>query len=119
MIFTKKYFQDKLVLLLLSIEVFLVFLNTALILLRLGNQQNGAAYFVQYRSNLGIGAFKTGGVSTLIEFIVFGVLVVIVHVALSIKMYPLRRQVAVGVLTLGMLLLVVSMIVSNALLTLR
>lgn len=119
MLETKKYFQDKLILLLLSFEVFLMLLNTALILLRLGNQQANGGYFVQYRANLDIGAFKIGSVTPLLEFILFGVFVVAVHTALSIKMYSLRRQVAIGVLALGMLLLVVSIIVSNALLTLR
>lgn len=119
MLFTKKYFQDKLILLLLSVEIFLMLLNTALILLRLGNQQTNGGYFIQYRANLEIGAYKTGGVATILEFILFGVLVVIVHTALSLKMYPIRRQVAVGVLALGMLLLVVSMIVSYLLLTLH
>jgi hypothetical protein len=119
MLFAKKYFQDKLILLLLTVEVFLMLLNTALILLRIGNQQTDSGYFIQYRANLGIGAFKTGGIAPLLEFILFGALVVAIHTVLSIKMYPIRRQVAIGILALGMLLLVVSMIVSNALLALR
>jgi hypothetical protein len=117
--FSKKYFQDKLVLSLVSVEIFLMLLNTSLILLRLGNQQANGGYFVQYRSNLGIGAYTTGGVVGLIEFILFGLLVVIIHTGLSIRIYNVRRQVAIGILALGMFLLVVSMIVSNALLVLR
>jgi hypothetical protein len=118
MLFTRKYFQDKLVLLLLSVEVFLMLLNAALILLRLGNQQTNGDYFIQYRANLGIGAYKTGGVEPILEFILFGVLVVGIHTLLSIKMYPIRRQVAIGILTLGMLLLLVSIIVGYRLLAL-
>ena len=117
--FAKKYFQDKLILSLLSGEVFLVLLNTALILLRLGNQQANGGYFVQYRATLGIGAYQTGGVLELLSFIVFGLLVAAVHSTLSFKMYTLRRPVAAGILVLGMFLLIVSMIVSNALLGLR
>ena len=33
-------------------------LNTALILLRLGNQQTNGGYFIQYRANLEIGAYN-------------------------------------------------------------
>ncbi|HUC88326.1 MAG TPA: hypothetical protein VMR95_04230 [Candidatus Binatia bacterium] len=117
--FSKKYFQDKLVLSLVSIEVFLMLLNTALILLRIGNQQASGGYFMQYRSNLGIGAFKTGGILDVLEFILFGILVVVIHTSLSIRIYDVRRQVAIGILSLGMFLLIVSMIVSNALLVLR
>jgi hypothetical protein len=105
--FSRKYFQDKLVLSLVSV------------LLRLGNQQANGGYFVQYRSNLGIGAYTTGGVVGLIEFILFGLIVVIIHTGLSIRIYNVRRQVAIGILALGMFLLVISMIVSNALLVLR
>jgi hypothetical protein len=117
--FSRKYFQDKLVLSLVSVEIFLMLLNTSLILLRLGNQQANGGYFVQYRSNLGIGAYTTGGVVGLIEFILFGLIVVIIHTGLSIRIYNVRRQVAIGILALGMFLLVISMIVSNALLVLR
>jgi hypothetical protein len=114
----KKYFHDRMVLLLLSINTFVALLSSILILLRLdGGRTDG--YIVQYRANLGLSAFKTGSASTLISFIVFAGLVLLFHTIMSMKVYHLRRHFSVAILAMGLLLLVLSMIVSNALLVLR
>lgn len=114
----KKYFQDKTILLLLTVNVFMVFLDSIIILLRLGSN-SGQGFIVQYRGNLGIGAFKTGSVIDFVYFIVFAVLIAIFHFILSMKIYRINRQFSVTVLSLGVLLLLVTLIVSNALLVLR
>lgn len=106
------------VLLLLSTNTFVTLLASILILLRLdGGRTDG--YIVQYRANLGLSAFKTGDASTLISFIVFAGLVLLFHTLMSIKAYHVRRQFSVSVLAMGLLLLVLVLIVSNALLVLR
>lgn len=106
------------VLLLLSTNTFVTLLASILILLRLdGGRTDG--YIVQYRANLGLSAFKTGDASTLISFIVFAGLVLLFHTLMSIKVYHVRRQFSVSVLAMGLLLLVLVLIVSNALLVLR
>jgi hypothetical protein len=115
----KKYLHDKLVLLLVSINAFLAFLCAALVLLRLGSGQSGGAYIVQYRSNLGISAFKPGSVTALLSFMAYAIVVCVVNVVLSVRTYHLRRQLSVAVLSLGILLLLLALIVSNALLVLR
>ncbi len=114
----KKYFHDRLILLLLSINVFMAFLASVWVLFKLDSGRS-AGYIVQYRSSLGISALKTGDASQLIAFIGFALLVVLLHTILSIRTYEIRREVAVVVLVLGILLLITSLIVSNALLTLR
>jgi hypothetical protein len=108
----KKYLHDRLVLLLVSINAFLAFLCAALVLLRLGSGQSAGAYIVQYRSNLGISAFKTGSVTALLSFMLYAVVVCVINTLLSIRAYQLRRQLSVAVLSLAL-------IVSNALLVLR
>jgi hypothetical protein len=114
----KKYFHDRMVLLLLTINTFVALLSSMLILLRLdGGRTDG--YVVQYRANLGLSAFKTGDASTLISFIIFAGLVLIFHTVMSMKMYHLRRHFSVALLAMALLLLVLVMIVSNALLVLR
>src|SRR5581483_11689036 len=114
----KSYFQDRLVLLLLSVNAFLAFLATLSVLFRLqGAGSNG--YIVQYRADLGISAFKTGGTLSLLSFVAFAVLVFAVHLGLSVRVYAIHRQLAVVILGLGALLLVLGIIVSNALLVLR
>lgn len=115
---SKKYFQDRLVLLLISISVFLVVMGSILILLRLDSGRSDG-YIVQYRPNLGISAYKAGNISTFFNFIGFMVIVLVMHLVLSMKAYRLRRQISLAILALGVLLLVLSVVVSNALLILR
>ena len=114
----KKYFQDRLILLLLSVNVFLAFSAAALILARLSSG-HGNTYIVQYRSSLGINAFQTGGVSELLSFILFAFIILAVHISLSLRMYAIRRYLATIVLAVGILLLILCIIISNALLVLR
>ncbi len=115
----KKYFHDRLILLLLSVNGFLAFLCIALVFLRLGAAAGSQGYIVQYRANLGISAFKTGGVSTIVAFAFFALIVLAAQVALSIRTYEIRRELSVAILGLGLPLLVLAVIVSNALLVLR
>lgn len=113
----KKFFHDRAVLLLLSINTFLALLGVLLILLRLDAGQDG--YIVEYRSNLGLSAFKSGGAGTFFSFIIFYVLVLAFHTFLSIRVYDIRRRLSLTVLGFGLLLLLLAVIVSNALLVLR
>ena len=114
----KKFFHDHWVLLLLSINAFLTLALTVLVLLRLGSSHS-TGYIVQYRPNLGIGAFRTGSVAELFSFIGFGFLVLIIHSVLARRAYHVRRQVSLAILSLGVLLLLFAIIIANALLTLR
>lgn len=118
MIIPRRYLHDRLVLLLLSVDVFLALLASLWVLLKL-DAGRSAGYIVQYRASLGISRFKTGDASDLVAFIGFAILVLVLHTMLSIKAYPIRREVSIVILLLGMLLLLLSLIVSNALLTLR
>ena len=117
----KKYFHDHVVLLLLSIDAFLAFLASAFVLLRL-SAGHGNGYIVQCRdcSNpLAINKFTTGSVTALLSFIGFALLVLVVHTILSMRAYHVNRHLAITILGLGVLLLVLTIIVSNALLVLR
>jgi hypothetical protein len=103
---------------LLSTNVFLTILNSLLVLLRLDAGKAGG-YTVEYRSNLGLSAFKIGGSITIISFIAFVALVLVMHTILSMRVYNVRRHFSVTILAMGTLLLLLSIIVSNALLVLR
>jgi hypothetical protein len=116
---SRKYLHDKLILLLISGNIFLVFLSVALIFLRLNIGQGSDGYIVQYRSNLGISAFKTGSITSILSFAAFAVVTLILDVALSIRTYRIRRELALAVLVSGVLLLVLGTIVSNALMVLH
>jgi hypothetical protein len=114
----KNYFQDRLVLLLLSVNAFLTLLATLSVLFRLqGAGSNG--FIIQYRANVGISGFKTGSILSLISFIGFALIIFVANTALSMRTYQIRKQLAVVILGLGTLLLVLNIIVGNALLVLR
>jgi hypothetical protein len=115
---TKKYFHDHLVLALLSANVFLAISSVIFLLVRL-TTTHGNGYFVQYRPALGINAFKTGTIVDLLSFGAFAALVLGIHTVLSLRMYKINRHLAVAVLSLGILLLILGIIISNALLVLR
>lgn len=115
----KRYLHDKFILLLVSGNIFLAFLSVVLIFLRLNIGQGSDGYIVQYRSNLGISAFTTDGINGIIAFAVFAALTLALDVALSIRTYRIRRELALAVLISGIVLLILSIIVSNALMVLH
>jgi hypothetical protein len=114
----RKYFHDHLVLLLLSINIFLAVVGSLYFLIRLGTS-HGSSYIVQYRSAYAINKFPTGTVYDLLAFVAFAALVLAINSVLSYRAYYIHRQVAIMILSLGILLLVMTSIVSNALLVLR
>lgn len=116
-----KYFHDRLVLLLLSINLFSALAASLFVLLKLGSN-HGTSYIVQCRdcSNIAdINRFTNGGVVQLLSFVGFAVLVAGLHFYLSLRCYRINRQLAIIILALGILLLLLGIIVSNALLVLR
>lgn len=114
----KKYFHDHLVLLLLSVNAFAAIAGAVFILIRLSTS-HGNSYIVQYHPSLGADAFRTGSVIDLLAFVFFAILVLAAHTILSLRAYHIHRQLALTILGLGILLLMLTVIVSNALLMLR
>lgn len=113
----KKFFHDKLILLILSTNAFLALLSTIMLLLRLGNSSPNYD-IIQYRSDLGLSAFKNGTSLSLYAFIAFIWITLIIGAILSFRTYHVKRDFSIIVLALGLLLIVLSMIVSNALIVL-
>ena len=115
----KKYFHDKLVLLMLSTSAFLTVLNIVLILLRVDSKHT-SGYLLQYRPSQGLNAFTYGDFTTLaLNLIGFSLLIAVLHFVLSIRTYDIRRQVSLTTLGLGILLSLLTLIVGNALLLQR
>lgn len=113
----KRYLHDRQVLLLLTLNGFLTALVVANIALKLSG--HAGLYVVERRANLGLAAFKTGGVQTFFAFMAFSLVLAVYHFVLSLKLYVIRRAAAIASLALGTLLLVLTLIVSNALLVAR
>ena len=114
----KRYLHDRVVLLLLSTSTFIALLGTVLILLRLSNSLTNG-YITQYRFNLGISGYSTGHLIDILAFIVFMILTLAVHAVLSRRIYHANRSFSLCILGMGIVLLVLSVIVSNSLLLLR
>ena len=114
----KKYFHDHLVLLLLSVNVFLAIAGSIFILISLGTS-HGNSYIVQYRPSLGVSAYQAGSVLELFSFVGFAIIVLVIHTTLSLRAYRIHRQLAIAILSLGVLLLLLTIIISNALLVLH
>jgi len=115
---SRSYFHDHLVLLLLSVSGFLAFFGSVYFIIRIASS-HGSAFIVQFRSILGINAFKPGSLMDMLAFVVFAIMVFVVHGVLSYRTYHIHRQLTITILSLGSLLLLLNIIVSNALLVLR
>ena len=115
---TKKYFHDHFVLLLLSVNAFLTAFAVIFITFRLSTS-HGNDYIVEYRPSLGLDSYKPGSILDLIGFIGFAILAMIITFGLSYRVYKIHRQLSIAVLSSGILLLVLTVIISNALLLLR
>jgi hypothetical protein len=114
----KKYFRDHFVLLLLTVNVFLGVLTIIFVLVRLSTAYSDS-YITQFRPTLGINKYHNGSVLDLISFSVFAALILVINTALSYKTYAIHRQLTITILSFGILLLILTIIISNALLGLR
>ena len=112
-----RYFHDRIVLLLLTVNAFLSVLGPILILLRLDTSRP-TSYIVEYRSQLGLSAFRSGTSTAILSFILFSIIVMVFHTALSMRVYTIRRHFALAVVAMATLLLILSIVVSNALIVL-
>lgn len=119
-LFSKKYIQDKVILLLLSINTFLVLMWTVIVGLRLAGSRGTDNYFIEYRPGSGgIAQYQQGGVLDVLSFVVFLWICLGFVVFLSAKAHHMKRELALIVLSFGILLSLFTMIVSNALLRLH
>jgi hypothetical protein len=114
----KRYIHDRIVLLLLTANTFFAVLTSVLILLKLDSSRS-TGYIVQFRPSLGLSAYSKGDNTGILSFAVFAVLVLLFHTILSIRVYGIRRNFAIVILGMGLLLILLSLVISNALLLLR
>ena len=115
----KHFLQDRTALLLVSGGAFLTLACIVLILLKLGNGQGSNNYIVSYRASLGIDHYTTGTVRDILSFIVAALVIFGFSTALGYRAYPIKRELSLTILALGLPLLVFLIVVSNALLVLR
>jgi hypothetical protein len=114
----KNYLHDRAILLLLSVNIFLVLAAVLSIVLRLDGG-GGDSFITAYRSNLGLNSFQAGPARYFFSFVVLSLFVAGFHTFLSMKTYYVKRQLSVVILALSALLLTLIIIVANALFVLR
>jgi len=114
----KHFLQDRTALLLVSTLAFLTVLATVLILLKLGGGHSTSNIIVSYRSSLGIDRYSSGTTKDIVAFIVAAVLIFSMSLAMSYKVYGVKRELSLVVLALTIPLLLFLIVVSNALLLL-
>lgn len=111
----KHFFQDKTVLLLLGINSVLALFAVLYIVLRV-DPAEATTRIVQYRSNLGIGAFKSGSTAEIQLIALFVVLQYMFSWVLAVRLYVHRRHMSLVVLSLTTFILLLTPIVTDALL---
>ncbi len=109
----KNYFHDRTVLSLLGANMALFLLSFLGVILGLNPSENPTS-IVAYRDTTKIGQIS-GPTEELYQFAVFSVVVTVASIILSLKIYPKRRHLAVGLLGMNILLLIMSIIIFNAL----
>ena len=114
---TRRFFHDRFVLFVLTINAFLALLCVISVLVRIGGADENYIQF--FRSNLGLNAFTVGGVGEILTFPVFAGAIFATHIVLALRFYAVRKTAGWTVMVLATLLLLLCLIVSNALLELR
>ena len=108
----KQYFHDKSVLGLIGFNAALLVLTVANVLLNVDTELNSVS-IVSYRSSRAIQT--SGPTSSLYEFALFAVVVTVVSVILSIRLYGHRKHLAISILGLNVVSLLLCLVVFNAL----
>lgn len=106
----KNFYQDKLVVFLLSVNTFLSILGTVMIFLMLGNS-NPNFHIIQYREDLGLNGYTNGTAISLYAFIVFIWFVLIFNAALSIRTFHIKKSLSLIFLSMSLILISFAIIV--------
>lgn len=111
----KHFFHDKTVLVLLAVNSVLALFAVLYIVLRV-DPAEASTHIVQYRSNLGIGAFKSGSTAEIQLIALFAALQYVFSWVLAIRLYVHRRHMSLVILGLTTFILLLTPIVTDALL---
>lgn len=115
--FTKKYFQDRPVLFLNLIVVLGVFITVIATTLRIDTSKTVSIF--RYQTSLGLAGFQHSGVSELYSFAIAAVVIAVVAIIVSARLYIQRRSLSLLILSLTIVALLFNLIVSGAILNLQ
>lgn len=115
---SKKFLHDRLILVLLTIIAVLVVIGVGSVLLRFNAGQN-ATTIAGYRPNLSSSTYVSGNSLDIYELPLFMVLITAIGAILSVRLYRVGRELAVFMLSATIFLLLISIIVANALISIQ
>lgn len=115
---SKRFLHDRVVLLLLALISVLLVVGVSLVLLRFDASKNPTT-IAQYRQNLSGSGFVSGKPIDIYSMAIFMFVASFAGLALATKAYSVRRYVSIFILSSTLLLMILSIIVSNSLISLQ
>lgn len=113
---SRQFFHDRIILVFLAINAFLVLAITANTLLNLSGSSD-EDYIKGYRANLGLDAFQSGSTVDSFAFIGFALLVFAIQLIIGKKIYHISKDASFIIVFMTTLTLAFALLVSNALLS--
>jgi hypothetical protein len=115
---SKKFLQDKVVLLLITLIALLLVVGVSVVLLRFDVSKNPTTV-VAYRPNISGASYQSGKPIDIYSMAVYIVVTALIGVFLSARIYKVRHAVSIFLLSSTALLLVLATIVANSLISLQ
>jgi hypothetical protein len=114
----KKFLHDRVVLALVTLMAILTVVGVSLVLIRFDASRNPTTT-VAYRPNITGSQYQSGKPIDIYTMALFMLLTAVLSIGLSNRIYGVRRYLAVFILGAETFLLIVSIIVSNSLISLQ
>lgn len=114
----KKFLHDRLILTLLTVLSLLTVIGISLVLIRFDASRNPTT-IVAYRPNISGSSYQSGRPIDIYGLALFMLLTAVESFVISSRAYTGRRSISVFVLGSGVFLLLLSIIVANALISLQ
>lgn len=114
----KKFLHDRIVLILVTLIAVLLVVGVSVVLFRFDASKNPTT-IVAYRPNISGASYQSGKPIDIYSMAVFMVLTSVGSIVLAAKLYPVRHYISIFMLSSTVLLLVLSTIVVNSLISLQ
>ncbi|OGL34749.1 hypothetical protein A3F65_00025 [Candidatus Saccharibacteria bacterium RIFCSPHIGHO2_12_FULL_47_16b] len=115
---TRRFFHDRLVLLLTAVIAVMLVVGVSLILFRFDVSKNPTT-IVAWRPNVSGASYQSGKPIDIYAMAVFMALTALAAIVLGARTYQIKHYIAIFVLGSSLLLLVLTTIVANALISLQ
>jgi hypothetical protein len=114
----KKFLQDKVILLLITLIALLLVIGVSVVLLRFDVSKNPTTV-VAYRPNISGASYQSGKPIDIYSMAVYIFITAVLGVFLSARTYKIRQAVSIFILSSTALLLILATIVANSLISLQ